>query len=326
MSVEKANLASPFSTGGGGYNFENNVQTAFVVLMVSGGFVPCLPALPIKKIKLQGRYDGYETDDCIVFLEQRGGGEKAKLLAQIKHSVSITENDEVFADVIRAAWRDFTNPRIFDRRCDVIALITGPLSATDVENVRTILDWARHSESPDDFLTKVNLAKFSSDAKRAKLQAFRTQLKKANGGADLTNDQLWRFLRVFHLLGYDLDVTSGVTLSLLKSHIGQFASENIAQILGAVAKEVASVNQNAGAITIDTLSEEVRAVFRERPRPQTIPPEFITAEQKAVSKAEIGGMSTDYKNAAAFASLLGGWNEKVPGDVEAIKELINDHD
>jgi hypothetical protein len=51
MSDEETRLANPFSTGGGGHNFENNVQTTFAILMLSGGFVPCLPPFPIKKIK-----------------------------------------------------------------------------------------------------------------------------------------------------------------------------------------------------------------------------------------------------------------------------------
>lgn len=83
MSDEPAKLSNPFSTGGGGHNFENNVQAAFVILMLTGGVVPCLQPLPIKQIKLQGKYAGYDTDDFIVFAESRNGTQKAKLLAQI---------------------------------------------------------------------------------------------------------------------------------------------------------------------------------------------------------------------------------------------------
>ena len=192
----------------------------FVILMLSGGFAPCLPAFPIKKIKLQGRYEGYETDDCILFLEQRGGGEKPKLLAQIKHRIRVAKNDKTFEEVMRAAWRDFKNPAIFDPRCDALALITGPLSASDTENVRFILDWARTSATADEFLTKVNLATFSSAAKQAKLKVFRSQLKKANDDVALTDDELWRFLKSYHVVGYDFDVASGGSLSLVRSHIG----------------------------------------------------------------------------------------------------------
>src|SRR5947207_3333434 len=114
MNSDDKQIANPFSTGGGGSNFENQVQTAFVVLMLTGGAVPGLQPWPIKKIKLQGRYAGYKTDDFIAFVEEHGTGQTAKLLAQIKHTVSITENDATFGEVIQAAWSDFNNDDVFN--------------------------------------------------------------------------------------------------------------------------------------------------------------------------------------------------------------------
>jgi hypothetical protein len=324
MSVPSPELSSPFATGGGGHNFENHVQSAFVILMLSGGIVPCLPPFPIKMIKLQGKHDGYEMDDCIVFLEDRSGRHKPKLLAQIKHSVSITENDEVFADVIRAAWADFRNRSIFNPNSDALVLITGPLSATDTENARRILEWARHSATAQEFLDNVNLGKFSSEAKRTKLKAFRVQLQKANGGVDVGDDELWKFLKSFHLLGYDLDIFSGVTLSLLNSHIAQFAIDDVVELWTRVRSEVASFNQNAGTITIETLSKEVTAAFAQRLQQQTIPKELL--EQKPPAAAPALPAGADYENALMFASLIGGWNEKIQGDAEAIKQLIDRND
>jgi hypothetical protein len=289
--------------------------------MLTGGFAPCLPSLPIKKIKLQGRYDGYETDDCIVFLEERTGRDGPKLLAQIKHALSITEGDDTFAEVIAAAWRDFKNPRVFDARCDALALITGPLSAADIENARVILEWARSSETAEEFFTKVDKAQFSSDAKRTKLQAFRSQLRKANGNSDLSDTELWQFLKCYHLLGYDLDVASGVTLSLLNSHIGQFATGNLGDLFGAVSKEVAFFNQNAGTITAATLPEQVRNAFWQRVQTEKIPAELIQPSETGGSQ-----MPAESQNAVAFASLLGSWDEKVGGDDAVIKELIEGDD
>jgi hypothetical protein len=65
----KKQLSNSFSTGGGGTRFEANIQAAFVTLMLSGGYAPCLPTWPIVKLKLQGAVDGYATDDLIVFIE-----------------------------------------------------------------------------------------------------------------------------------------------------------------------------------------------------------------------------------------------------------------
>src|SRR3990170_9097842 len=151
MSNTGKQLSNPFSTGGGGGHFEAHVQASFVALMLTSGFAPCLPCWPISKIKLQGKFAGYDTDDLIVFVEKPGSDQKRKILGQIKHSVSITENDKVFGEVIQAAWNDFNNASLFARNNDVVALITGPLSATDVNDVRTILEWARRSENAEEF-------------------------------------------------------------------------------------------------------------------------------------------------------------------------------
>jgi len=62
VSSARGQLGNPYSSGGGGVIFETRVQTSFVVLMAAGGYVSCFPNYPITRIKLQGRYAGYDTD------------------------------------------------------------------------------------------------------------------------------------------------------------------------------------------------------------------------------------------------------------------------
>lgn len=212
MTNSGKQLSNPFSTGGGGGHFEAHVQASFVALMLTGGFAPCLPCWPISKIKLQGKFAGYDTDDLIVFVEKSGSNEKRKILGQIKHSISITENDKMFGEVIQAAWNDFNNASLFAKNNDVIALITGPLSTIDINDVRTILEWVRHSENAAEFIKNVELTNFSSKSKRNKLQAFKINLNNANGGNPVSDDILFEFLKHFHLLGYDLDIKAGVNV------------------------------------------------------------------------------------------------------------------
>ena len=236
--------SNPFSTGGGGVNFETRVQAAFTLLMLTRKFSPCLPNFPITKIILQGHYVGFNTDDFIIFAEQPDTLKKVKLLAQIKHDINITEKDKTFAEVIQSTWNDF-NHEDFDYKSDALALITGPLSKTDINDVRPILEWSRYCESEEEFLDKINTANFSSDGKRNKLKAFRSQLKSANDGIDVSNEQLWKFLKVFYLIGYDLDTESGVTLSLLYSLIAQYSSENAKNLWARIVDAVQVANQNA---------------------------------------------------------------------------------
>lgn len=323
MSEEGTHLSNPFSTGGGGTNFERHVQAGFVVLMLTGGVVPCVGPWPVKKIKLQGRYDGYNTDDFIAFTEEPGSARKAKLLAQIKHSLSITANDPTFAKVIGAAWRDFQDKELFDQTRDAIALITGPMSASDIEHARPLLEWARTSANAQEFFDKVKLGRFSSVEKQEKLAAFRTQLQKANTGVDVSDEELWLFLKSFHILGYDLDIRSGVTLSLLHSHIAQFAINNVQELWASVADEVGYLNQNAGTITIETLSEETRLAFSARNKVETIPAHFLPQKPPPPPANFAGGKEVE---AIMYAALLGAWNDKSDGDKGAIKRLIEGND
>lgn len=260
MTESAKQQSNPFSTGGGGPNFETRVQAAFTVLMLSGRLAPCLPPFPITKIKLQGSYAGFNTDDFIVFSKQPETEKKAKLLAQIKHDISITARDAKFAEVIQSTWNDF-NDKSFDSSTDVLALITGPLSETDINDVRPILEWARHSENEEEFFTKINTANFSSDAKRKKLEVFKTHLKNANGKTDVPDRQVWQFLKVFHLIGYDLDTESGSTLSLLHSLIAQYSNEAAPLLWTRVIDAVQTANQNAGTLTLESLPEDIRTAF-----------------------------------------------------------------
>ena len=313
-------LSNPFSTGGGGGQFEAHVQASFVVLMLTGGFAPCMPCWPISKIKLQGKFAGYDTDDLIIFVEKQGSDQKRKILGQIKHSISITGNDKVFGEVIQAAWNDFNNATLFSRGKDVIALITGPLSATDVNDVRTILDWARYSENADDFIKKVQLTHFSSQSKQNKLRSFKTTLKKANGGNPVSDEILFEFLKHFHLLGYDLDVRTGLTLSLLHSLIGQYSQENAQSLWSRLVDEVQTANKNAGTISLESLHLDLQAAFKQRVY-EVIPSEF--------SVSQLPPALPDWNQHAhvanlVIANLLGAWNEKNAADLEVVRQLANE--
>ena len=252
--------SNPFSTGGGGLNFETRVQAAFAVLMLTGGPAPCFPSYQTVKLNLQGRYAGFNTDDLILYLKQAQTGAEAKLLGQIKHSISITVSDTTFADVIHGAWEDF-NGEFFNSDRDAIALITGPLAATDCSHVRPILEWARHSENEVEFIEKVNTKKFSADKKREKLEVFKTHLKSANNGTDISDSQLWNFLKVFHLIGYDLDTESGSILPLIYSLISHRSDELPSRIWTNVVDAIQTANQNAGTITLETIPQDIKNAF-----------------------------------------------------------------
>lgn len=325
MAGDGKQLSNPFSTGSGGPRFEANIQATFVTLMLSGGYAPCLPSWPIVEIKLQGAVAGYGTDDLIVFVENPATNERRRLLGQVKNSIVITGKSKIFAEVVQAAWNDFNNADVFTKGKDVIALITGPINATDTDGVNGLLEQARHTRDADEFLTQVARANFCSDTVRAKLEAFKIQLKAANGGHDVDNTDLHEFLKHFHFLGYDLAKKGSVVSSLLQSHISQFNKDIPDKIWYQILSEVQDFNQYAGTITIETLSDELVEHFKE-PEITHIPKGLI---KEVVDEAEVTDVpiGTDWNQHAsasklALAMLLGSWNESNEADLEVVTQVV----
>ncbi|ERT12286.1 hypothetical protein LGZ99_10860 [Photorhabdus temperata] len=84
--------SNPFSTGGGGVNFETRVQAVFLIALLASLYVPCLSAtMKANKIKFQGKYDSIHTDDFILYASDDYGNE-SKLFAQIKHEITISDS------------------------------------------------------------------------------------------------------------------------------------------------------------------------------------------------------------------------------------------
>ena len=317
MGADGLKMSSPFSTGGGGVNFETEVQACFVTFMLAGGFAPCLPCQPIHRIKLQGLYDGYLTDDFIAFTANNDGSDKRKLLAQIKHTIAITEKDKEFKKVIKSAWRDFNNPAIFTRKKDAFALITGPLSATAISDVRTLLEWARSSGDEHEFLTKVATAKFSSNSKRAKLNAFRKNIDAASEET-VSDKDFFEFLRHFHLLGYDLDIRSGAMHSILHTIIGNASRDNAASLWKKIVYEVRYANQNAGTICVENLPKDLVDAFSERIVVRM--PERLSQSSNPCETRDWN--DSKFASALVTANLLGAWDESSEADIAIIKKLI----
>lgn len=320
MSKNGKKLSNAFSTGSGGARFEAHIQANFATLMLSGGYAPCLRSWPIVEIGCQGKIDGYETDDVIVIVEDPKTQNRRKLLGQVKHAINVTKKDSVFAEVMQAAWQDFNNEAMFNREEDIIALITGPLSKTDSKGLGYLIEQALHTKSAKEFLTHVSQANFSSENERQKLAVIKHHLKAANNGKDVTDEELYQFLRHYRHLGYDLDKSTGVASSLLQSHIAQFNHEIPSLIWDGILKKVQDFNQQAGTITKDRFSEDILQYFR-APKIRTKPSK-LSPELEKTSTATHWGSDLNYE-VLVQASLLKSWDENKTGDKERISSLFD---
>lgn len=314
--MPKKKLSNPYSTGGGGVHFEAHIQASFVALMLTGGHAPCLPCWPIKEIKLQGKIDGFDTDDLVVVVENVNSKERRKLLGQVKHSIAITQGSTLFGEVMQAAWNDFNNPKVFTRGKDIIALITGPLTQNDSE-VAWLFHHARANiKDPQRFFRNIGTTNFCSNVKRQKLQVIRDHLKTANNGINPTDEVFHEFLISFYLLGYDLGEEEGVILSLIDSHISQFKPESSRFVWGRILEFTNSRNHHAGCITQDDLPDDLTSVFVAQP---------VSEFPTNLALPDAG--STDWAHHPdaddlALAILIGAWQDKNQCDLEAMNNLL----
>lgn len=310
-------LSNPFSTGSGGGHFEAHVQASFVALMLTSGHAPCLPCWPIKEIKLQGKIDGFDTDDFIVVIENVNSKERRKLLGQIKHSIPVIKGSPVFGEVIQAAWNDFNNPKVFTKNQDIVALITGPLSATDAHNVQWLLNQAKHTKNVDEFYRNVQQANFSPSKSAEKLEVVKYHLKAANGDIDVSRNELYDFLNHFYLLGYDLGNEFGVVPSLLHSHISQFHQQYPQWVWSRIVDIVQAWNKDAGTITRDKMPDDLLEAFKQKAVAE-MPEELRAAQEKAI----VDWARHPDATYLSLAVLIGSWQDKSECDHEAINRLL----
>jgi hypothetical protein len=211
----------------------------------------------------------------------------------------------LLGEVLQAAWEDYNNPAVFTRKEDAIALITGPLSGVDQKTVPWLLEHARAVTDADEFFRNVKLANFSSETKAKKLEVIRCRLDVAKGGSPLSDEEVFQFLRHFHLFGYDLDIEHSVTKSLLHSHISQYRTGLASIAWPRILEFVGQRNEHAARITRENIPEDLLELFKAK-----TPAEF--PKGLAHQKLETTTDWTHHPDAShlALALLVGAWNEK----------------
>ncbi len=317
--MNKDFVCNPVSSSGAGTNFENHVQVFFALLMITNGLLPGIPAENFLAMQFQGKVKGFQTDDMIMYYKDTGSDKEKKILAQIKHSINVTKNDKLFYDVIRAAWFDFNNEKVFNKKTDAFALITGPLSKRDITDTRVVLEWARYAPDSKDYLNKIYKVNFSSTVKINKYEAFKSNLIKSNNYQEITDEIIHDFLRHFYILGFDLDVQFGMHYSLLCSILQNY-TDRPKDLWNQVLQEVVFLNQNAGKLSKNALPVRIRECLKSE---GVIKNPHRTNFREDEIKEDFWNLSTE-KVSVKKLNLIGAWDDNKPGDKDIIKRIVED--
>ena len=293
-------LSNPFSTGGGGVDFEHRVQATFLLALLAEGFSPLLN-LPITSVVFQCKRHGYDIDDIIV--SSSSDTYSAKLLCQIKHGITITEND-TFKAVIASAWSDF-NKTDFNKRTDRIVLISGTVA--NANSLRFIHDQASFASDAKDFINRIKRPYYSNDTNRAKLNIIKKYLKQANNNQEVTDEELWGFCKVFTILVFDLDYESSVNEFLIHSLIATNCKEDSLFVWAQLVDYAARYDRAAAHVTLNNIPDYIKQKFRN-----------IFSIPDTVSAPLDFSIDTIW----AKLALIGSWNEKNNFDKKFLESFL----
>lgn len=254
-------IASPYSTGGGGTEYENKVGAYYLAAVLLGSVPRGQEGGITKEVRFQRLYEGEPLDDLIICSDLPVG--EAKLALQIKRDLAFGEKDKTFDDVIRACWETFKSSE-FNLGIDRFGIAISLYSKKINEFYQSVLTWARNSTNGKDFLRRISTKNLSNQNQRNFVQLIRTKLDSYLGNS-VSDDDLWNFLRSMVILHFDFqqegsrDRTYAVeVLSYLLPPEQKNQAANLFTKLGEYAAEG---NRTAGSLNAEQLRQELQSNF-----------------------------------------------------------------
>ncbi len=265
-------LSNPFSTGSGGATFEQLVGASYLVTLLAGHIPRGLEWGVTQEVRFQQRWSGCLIDDVIVV--SNDGTQERRLALQLKHDLDLIRSDEeTFPRVIKDCWSVFTGAFgwRFEPDIDRIGIGLGTYQTKLDAHFRPLLEWARTSKTASEFIQKVNLSKYSSTEKREYLALMRDRLKDAKG-TDLTDDEIWHFLKCLVVIHFDLenagsrDATQcwNALLDLIQSR----SDAQARMLFDALCSIVAKNNRTAGYLDLEKVRSEIPSSIALKDQPQ----------------------------------------------------------
>lgn len=161
-------IAPAKATGGGGFVFEDKVAAHFICCLLRNR-LPFEPeAGTLSRVDFQVRSDGWLLDDLLLTLDY--GQVRRRAAVSVKSGEQITRNG-FGADFVRLIWQQYLSNSPFDRRSDLLVLVTASGSSDLKRAVSNLLIWAREQD-PRDLSERLTKKGFASNIERSLFNSF----------------------------------------------------------------------------------------------------------------------------------------------------------
>lgn len=193
-------MTSPELTGGAGFTYEDAVAAQYLAAMVAGTTAAALDARVVQRVAQQQADFGEPLDDVIVDAASLADGTVMRLSLQVKRSLTISEANSDFREVIQRSWQTLQKPD-FREHVDRVGAVTGSVAEETSRAFATVCEWARASDTTAAFMQRFVDGGNASATHRAVVEAVRIVAQ--DRGAPLSDDQLFRLLSPLVLIRFD---------------------------------------------------------------------------------------------------------------------------
>lgn len=207
--------SSSASTGGAGTFFEQHVDAFFLALLAVRGIPPIFTKCRVVELHLQTEVHGLNTDGVLLVCES-GTGSRRKILCQVKRTFSVSATDSECCKAIIDFWKDFRESPEFSVDHDAFAVIT--LRGTDVllRHFGGLLEFSRHCRDVAEFEQRIAAKGVLHKTSKRYANEIRTIIEE-HEQKSITTDELFRFVRLMHIVSLDLNTTTLQSESMIKS-------------------------------------------------------------------------------------------------------------
>lgn len=264
-------LSNPFSTGGGGDQFEKSVGAFYLVALLAEDMPRGLNRGITKHVKFQQRYNNIIVDDIVVTSETTSGRE-FKLALQVKHDLTFTKANDLFRRVMGDCWEAFTQNKEwnFGPTTDRLGIAFGTQPPARIEHLQRALDWARTATSADDYFTKLRIPRVASEDMRHYVDGVFRPVLNDVARRILTDEEVFGFLRCLVVMHFDLehDGARDATYSLnrLLDLLGERDETEARKLASHLFRLVVDCAKDAAGFDYRTLKDKLGDDFRVKER------------------------------------------------------------
>ena len=322
-------IASPESTGGAGFAFENHVVAWFATLMVCDGTLSACPRFRITEIACQVRSKGFFLDDLKLTLEDNKH-HRMLFLGQIKRKISFTEGNDDFKKTLCAAWDDFKKYGKSYGDGLILSLITGPLDEKDNDKLGQLSDYAENNSSWSEFASMLRFGKGTPPC--AVLYKTIVRLISNHEGTSVPEADIHAFLRHFQVLLPDTLSEDGLVDSFAISLLAQtFPGCSADSIFDGIYRRVESIRSRGGSISCEELRELIKRKFGVEPRKKQRIDSSKTRKEKTKEnqkspedlQVEAKERTPFRKDHLALISLVGSWLNEEERDRKTLLRILD---